>query len=169
MKRTNPVYRLLHVVYRWRPVSWILSIILSPLDKFFFKISRGKISFARVAGGLPVVLVNCKGAITGIERVVPLIAIPDGDGDEDLILIASNWGKPKNPSWYYNLKAHPKVKVTANGVQDEYQAIEVQEDRYAEFWEKAVAMYSGYNSYKKRTSRQKIPIIILQPIKAVDQ
>lgn len=169
MKRTNPVYRFLHVIYRWRPVSWLLSIILPPLDKFFFKITKGRLSFARVAGGLPVRLIHCKGAKSGIERTNPLIAIPDGEEDKDLILIASNWGGKKNPSWYYNLKAHPEIKVTINGIKEPYQAIEVDEDSYDEFWDKAVAMYSGYNNYKKRTNRKKIPILLLQPIKVVDQ
>ena len=31
--------------------------------------------------------------------------------DRDPIVIASNYGGPKHPQWYYNLKAHPECEL----------------------------------------------------------
>ncbi len=44
---------------------------------------------------------------TGAIRKTPLMRVIDGD---DYILVASRAGAPKNPLWYYNLKAEPNVE-----------------------------------------------------------
>ena len=38
----------------------------------------------------------------------PLVFARDGD---DVILIASKGGYPKNPAWFYNLKANPDTTI----------------------------------------------------------
>jgi len=46
---------------------------------------------------------------------VPLAYCTDGD---DVILVASNYGQAKHPSWYYNLLNNPKCQLFADGRSD---------------------------------------------------
>jgi deazaflavin-dependent oxidoreductase (nitroreductase family) len=40
--------------------------------------------------------------------VTPLVYFPDGDR---MVIVASAAGAPKNPDWYHNIKARPRVEV----------------------------------------------------------
>lgn len=53
------------------------------------------------------------GWISGQRRQNPTIYMQDGD---NLVIVASIGGNPKNPGWYHNLKAHPDdVAVDVRG------------------------------------------------------
>jgi deazaflavin-dependent oxidoreductase (nitroreductase family) len=47
-----------------------------------------------------------------VERDVPLAYWTDSD---DVILVASNYGQAKHPSWYHNLLKSPKCQLFADG------------------------------------------------------
>ena len=53
-------------------------------------------------------MLTTNGRKTGEPRVGPLIYVRDGDR---VVLVASHGGREKNPLWYLNLKANPKVSV----------------------------------------------------------
>ena len=59
------------------------------------------------------VMVTTTGAKTDQQRMMPVVAVPDGD---HLMALGSNWGQRQHPAWYYNLRAHPTVTVTVSGV-----------------------------------------------------
>jgi deazaflavin-dependent oxidoreductase (nitroreductase family) len=67
------------------------------------------VTFSAIAGGQPVLTVTTTGARTGQPRTTPLLGVPAGD---DIALIGSSFGRPRNPGWYYNLRANPKAEVT---------------------------------------------------------
>ncbi|MDH3607169.1 MAG: nitroreductase family deazaflavin-dependent oxidoreductase [Acidimicrobiia bacterium] len=70
-----------------------------------FRANAGKVgSF----GDAPMVILSTIGAKTGQLREIPLVALVDGDR---LYVFASRAGSPKNPDWYYNLKANPEIVV----------------------------------------------------------
>jgi len=105
------------------------------------------------------------GAKSGKARDSPLIGIPVGDDYHNLLLIASNWGGPHNPGWYYNIKAEPKVSVSYRGRREDYEAVELKAgEQYDRYWQKAVSYYSGYENYKRRTTRSWIPMVVLHPL-----
>ena len=96
---------------------------------------------------------------------MPLVAIPFGDNQ--LILIASNWGQQKHPAWYHNIVANPQVTVTRDGrFQPSLAHVTEGAEREA-CWQTAVQTYLGYNAYKQRTTRQ-IPVILLTPAANTD-
>ena len=49
------------------------------------------------------------------QRDVPLGYFTDGD---DVILIASNYGQTRHPSWYYNLLKNPQCQLFPEGRTD---------------------------------------------------
>jgi hypothetical protein len=51
-----------------------------------------------------------------------VLCLPDG---EDMILIASNFGRPRNPAWYQNLRADPSATIVFEGTSREVAAREV--------------------------------------------
>ena len=67
-----------------------------------FRANEGKVG--GYFEGAHMILIHHIGARSGTERVNPLTYLPDGD---DMIIAATKGGAPKNPDWYYNLKAAP--------------------------------------------------------------
>ncbi len=141
-----------------RPAAWALARTIHHLDGAVMRLSGGRTTAAALFSGLPVVTVTTIGAKSGRPRSVPLVAVPDGDR---LILIASNWGQAKHPAWYYNVKAHPDVTVTAGGETRRYVAREVMGEERAACWARAVAVYPGYEGYAKRAGRG-IPVVVVE-------
>jgi len=93
---------------------------------------------------------------------MPVIGAPDG---EKIILVASNWGKPRNPGWCYNLRAHPAAEVEFDGHAGVYTARDLTDpDEYQRLWRKANEVYMGFDKYQQRAGgERKIPIMLLTP------
>jgi deazaflavin-dependent oxidoreductase (nitroreductase family) len=72
-----------------------------------YRLTGGRIGH-RVPGAPPMLLLDHVGAKSGAKRTSPLVYVRDG---EDLVLVASKGGYPKNPGWFYNLKANPDTEV----------------------------------------------------------
>jgi deazaflavin-dependent oxidoreductase (nitroreductase family) len=89
--------------------------------------------------------------------------MPDG---EDLLVIASNYGQNRHPSWYHNLKAHPRARVTVDGETREVEAAEVSDPAEKErIFEHATRVALVFAAYRERTDRvgRTIPIMRLTP------
>lgn len=109
--------------------------------------------------GRPVILLTTIGAKTGKIRKTPLMRVEHGG---EYAVVASLGGAPKNPVWYYNIKAHPHVELQDGEVTKDYDSREVFGDEKAAWWERAVATWPDYAEYQKNTDRQ-IPVFVLTP------
>lgn len=107
--------------------------------------------------GATLLLLHTIGAKSGLERVNPVVYLPDGD---DYVIIASKGGADTNPDWYYNLLANPKVTVEVGTEQFELIASPTQEPERSYLYERMVERRAGFAEYKVKTSRQ-IPVIRL--------
>jgi deazaflavin-dependent oxidoreductase (nitroreductase family) len=130
------------------------------LDRWVLRLSGGRTTAVGLLAGLPVITLTTIGAKSGQLRSVPLVGIPR---DKGLVLIASNFGQPHHPAWYHNLKKNPQATVTIDGHTGDYVAREVRGAEYAQLWQEAVSLYSGYAAYKERTGGRAIPILLLTP------
>ena len=83
-------------------------------------------------------------------------------GPDDLVLVASKGGYPKNPAWFHNLKAHPDTVVQVGREKRPVHARVATPEERERLWPRVVDNYSGYAEYQKRTDRQ-IPLVILEP------
>ena len=110
--------------------------------------------------GKPIILLTTVGAKTGKVRKTPLMRVEHGG---EYAVVASLGGAPKNPVWYYNIKAHPRVELQDGTVTKEYEAREVSGDEKAVWWERAVEAWPDYADYQTKTDRQ-IPVFVLTPI-----
>src|SRR5437763_17116728 len=92
------------------PLGGKLFITVFPaIDRRLMPLSRGRLSTGL---GQPVVLLHVRGARSGIERTVPLLATKTGD---IVLLVASKAGAIRHPAWYHNVQANPDVEVTVEG------------------------------------------------------
>jgi deazaflavin-dependent oxidoreductase (nitroreductase family) len=157
----NAFQRSIHRILMLRPVSAILSVILHHVDAVVLYVTHGRNTLTEIVG-LPVIQLFTKGAKTGKRRVIPLGAIPDG---EKLILVASSFGRPRHPAWYYNLKANPECKVNVHGRLATYRAREAQGEERERYWQMALAYYAGYEVYRGRAGRRVIPVMVLELVR----
>jgi deazaflavin-dependent oxidoreductase (nitroreductase family) len=141
--------------------SGFLSKYLHRMDTTVLKWSQGRKSLTTMLTGLPVVVLSTTGARSGVTRTTPVAGIPDG---EKIILIPSNFGSTAYPDWYYNLRAHPEVKLSLNGQIQEYVARIADQEERQNYWQLAVYYYPGYQSYEKHKAGREIPIIVLRPV-----
>jgi len=105
-----------------------------------------------------VLTVTTTGARTGQPRTTPLLGVPAGD---DIALIGSSFGRPRNPGWYYNLRANPKAEVTYRDKTIRAIAREAGDDERQAIWDRAVTIYAGYQAYASWITNREIHIMIL--------
>ncbi|MBU3751495.1 MAG: nitroreductase family deazaflavin-dependent oxidoreductase [Mycobacterium sp.] len=110
--------------------------------------------------GKPVVLLTTIGAKTGKIRKTPLMRV---EHDGEYAVVASLGGAPKNPVWYYNIKAHPRVELQDGTESADYEAREVFGEEKATWWRRAVEVWPDYTDYQQKTDRE-IPVFVLTPI-----
>jgi len=109
--------------------------------------------------GMPVVVLTTIGAKSGKCRKTPLRRV---EHDGSYAVVASLGGAPKNPVWYYNVKADPHVTLRDATQVFDLVAREVTGDEKAVWWERAVAAYPDYADYQTKTDRE-IPVFVLEP------
>jgi F420H(2)-dependent quinone reductase len=125
---------------------------------FVYRASGGLIGH-KMPGAPPTLLLTHVGAKSGQTRISPL-TYTRGDGD-DLVLVASKGGYPKNPAWFHNLKAHPDTEVQVGREHRPVHARVATAEERERLWPRVVENYGGYADYQKRTERT-IPLVILE-------
>ncbi|MBI4298261.1 MAG: nitroreductase family deazaflavin-dependent oxidoreductase [Chloroflexi bacterium] len=114
-----------------------------------YRLSRGLIGH-RYRGGT-VLLLTTTGRKSGKRNTIATFYMRDAD---DIILIASNGGRPTHPNWYLNLKENPRCLVQAGVKKYEMTGKTVVDHKEREsLWKRAVAFYPTYLDYEKRTER----------------
>jgi deazaflavin-dependent oxidoreductase (nitroreductase family) len=141
---------------RTRAFAWIASRTLPPVDARFARRPR---SLTSLGTGFPLCYLTTTGRRTGEERTVPLLHVAD---DGRVVLIASNWGRRRHPSWALNLDADPRARVAVDGVERAYRARRATPEEEADYWREAVAFWPGYEDYRYRAGRE-IQMFVLEP------
>jgi deazaflavin-dependent oxidoreductase (nitroreductase family) len=108
---------------------------------------------------LPVVILTTLGAKSGKIRKSPLMRV---EHNGSYTVIASNGGGPKNPVWYHNLVADPRVELQDGPVRQDMLARQVTGEEKVQWWARAVAAYPNYADYQKNIDRE-IPVFVLGP------
>ncbi len=124
-----------------------------------FRATKGRM-MNKFIGGYPVCVVTTKGAKTGKVRRIALIHLPHGDNK---LLVASQGGMPKNPVWYYNIKANPDIQIMVDGQEKAYRARQVSDEEKAALWPHLLSMYPDFDEYQARTDRN-IPVFSAEPV-----
>lgn len=152
-------YRAMESFGRSRPGQFASRHIFCRIDPWLHRASGGR--YPRILGTTATAPLTSTsaGAKSGQPRVRQLAYFHDGP---DPILIASNWARPKDPGWYYNLKAHPECQLG----DQKFVATQVTDpDDYLRLYTLAEQVYAGYGDYRVKTAHigRRIPIFRLTP------
>lgn len=128
--------------------------------KLFNKFSAGRIRKTGKFGELPSLVLTTVGSKSGQERKTPLAYFPaDGGG---WLIVASFAGAAKNPSWYYNLGAHPdQVFIEFAGRTESVVAEQLHGPEREAAWRQITAASQRFKEYQVKTDRE-LPIIRLR-------
>ena len=121
--------------------------LFAPIDALLMRLTGGRVNTA--IGIMPLVVLRTTGAKSGVQREVALNYFTDGD---DVVLVASNYGQGKHPSWYYNLLKHAECDLSARGSGGRFVARPTEGADHDKLFALAEAFYSGYTTYAAKTS-----------------
>jgi F420H(2)-dependent quinone reductase len=142
----------------WADRNWPLLRRLMGGHAAIYRVSHGLIGH-RFPGTPPTLLLDHVGARSAIKRTSPLAYAVDG---ENLVLVASKGGYPKNPAWFHNLVANPDATVQVGSRRRAVHARVANATERRRLWAVVLDVYGGYADYQRRTERE-IPLVILEP------
>jgi deazaflavin-dependent oxidoreductase (nitroreductase family) len=125
-----------------------------------YRASGGRIGHTVPGTRIRMLLLDHVGAKSGTKRTSPLLYVEDGN---NVAVIASKGGFPKNPAWFYNLKAHPDTTVQIGGEHRAVRARVATPEERERLWTKAAKAYPGYEDYAARSKGREIPVVVLEP------
>ena len=138
---------------------WPLTRRFVGLHTLAYRATGGRIGHS--APGFPqMLLLDHVGAKSGTRRTSPLLYVKDG---EDVVLVASKGGYPKNPAWFHNLMANPDTEVQIGTEHRAVHARVASPEERERLWPMAVKQYRGYTEYQARSKGREIPMVILEP------
>jgi len=140
------------------PGSWLFSRTLDHLDRFTFRVTKGKHMASSLLSALPVAMVTTTGARSGERRTVPLLAMSTADG---LAIIGSWYGNAKHPAWRHNLRKQPEGEIEVEGERWAFRAEEVEDERRERIWQEGLRTYPGFSAYAKRAAPRRISVFLL--------
>ena len=91
--------------------------LMSAVNVRVYKLTRGRIGGTWRVGAawkdpVPICLMEHRGRRTGKLRTSPLVYLRDG---ANVVVVASQAGRPHHPLWYRNIEADPRVTVQIRG------------------------------------------------------
>jgi deazaflavin-dependent oxidoreductase (nitroreductase family) len=129
------------------------------LHTALYRASGGRLGHTVPGLSVRMLLLDHVGAKSGKKRTSPLLYVKDG---ENVAVIASKGGYPKNPAWFYNLKANPDTAVQIGREHRSVHARAATPEERERIWGKAVKVYPDYESYAARSKGREIPVVVLE-------
>jgi deazaflavin-dependent oxidoreductase (nitroreductase family) len=108
----------------------------------------------------PAALLTTIGRKSGQQRITATLYLRDG---ERIVLPASFGGRSKNPAWYLNLKADPKVRVQVRSLVRDMTARDATDDERRLYWRQLTRIYPPYKGYQDAADRR-IPLVVCEPL-----
>jgi len=139
--------------------SWPLLHRAMGAHTLAYRATRGLIGHRIPGVRAPILLLEHTGARSGKGRTSPLLYVPDGD---NVAVIASKGGNPRNPAWFHNLRANPEAIVQIGSERRAVRARLAEGEERERLWRRAVELWPSYAEYERRTTRA-IPVVVLEP------
>jgi deazaflavin-dependent oxidoreductase (nitroreductase family) len=140
-------FQQLALTRAWGAVVW-------PIDRALLRLTGGRIS---TASPVKTALLETRGARTGQARRTGVIYFHDGDR---VTIIASNAGRPGNPSWLYNARANRDVQFGGQPFRAEIVEDKASQERLWKLADRVFPAFAAYRATAARTGRM-IPIVQL--------
>jgi deazaflavin-dependent oxidoreductase (nitroreductase family) len=131
--------------------------VRSAIHRLYYQLTRGAIGAG--SAGMPILLLTTTGRKTGRPRTTPLYYVTDG---ENIVVVASNAGRPRHPLWWLNLHKNPQADVQVRNDKRRVKAEEASGEERERLWRLLVTAYPYYEEFQKATTR-KIVVVVLRP------
>lgn len=122
----------------------------------------------RVGGpfeGAPMVLLHHTGRRSGVERITPLVYLPDEEHPGSIFVFASKGGAPQNPDWYANLVAAGTTTVEVGTETYQVRVEEVSGEERDRIYAAQVERMPGFGEYAEKTAGIRIiPVLRLSRV-----
>jgi deazaflavin-dependent oxidoreductase (nitroreductase family) len=160
-RRSRPFHRLVRRTAATRLMARIYGVIQQPLDRLVYRLTKGATTASSWLAGVEIAMLTTTGAKSGQPRTLPVLGLADGEG---MIVIASNFGRPRNPAWYYNLRATPRARIVFAGVEREVEARELNGSERERAYHRGEEVYPGFTHYRRWAANREIPVLRLGPV-----
>lgn len=160
IERPATSQRIIGRLLSFAPITAFHRTVSAPIDKRLMRLTGGR--FSTAMGSAPVLNLRTIGAKSGAPRDVTLAYFTDGD---DVILIASNYGQIKYPSWYHNLVENPECELSSKSGRGRFVARETTGADHDRLYALAEGTYGNFRMYKANTTGVRpIPVLRLSPV-----
>jgi deazaflavin-dependent oxidoreductase (nitroreductase family) len=153
------VHRIVRRTAATRPMARIYGVIQEPIDRLVYRLTGGSTTASSWLAGVEISMLTTTGAKSGRPRTLPVLGLADG---EDTILIASNFGRARNPSWYYNLRADPRATLVVDGVSREVVARELDGVERERGYRRGEEIFPAFTHYRRWAAKRQIPVLKLR-------
>lgn len=156
-KRHSRRYEAIEAFSRSGPGQFLAHHLWSRVDPWLYRATGGR--YPSIFGGPSTAPLMTTGAKSGQPREHQITYFHDRS---DPIVTASNYGGPRHPQWYYNLKAHPECELG----DENFVATEITDPQeYARVYGLAEQVYAGWGDYRLKTEPigRHIPVFRLKP------
>jgi deazaflavin-dependent oxidoreductase (nitroreductase family) len=133
--------------------------IVEGLESVLRFLTAGRLGILDLAG-LPNVRITISGRKTGLARSATVQYVPFRDG---LLLIGSNWGRARHPSWSANLKAAQRVTVRRRGHRFVAAVRLLGGAERDEAWADALEYWPNYRLAQERATLRQFRLFLLTP------
>ncbi|MFZ1179762.1 MAG: nitroreductase family deazaflavin-dependent oxidoreductase [Mycobacterium sp.] len=155
----NPLQRVGRnpTAYRWlvlngRPAAEGLESLLRFL-------SGGRVGVLDLTG-LSNVQITTSGRKTGLARTATVQYVPAENG---LLVVGSNWGRERHPSWSANLKAKERVTVRTRGHRFMAKVRLLTGEERDKAWATVLAHWPNYQIAQDRAGARRFRLFLLTP------
>jgi len=140
---------------------WFVINVAPRIDGSIGRMSGGRL---KSVPGVPLLLLTHTGAKSGRTYTTPLLYF--NDGPNDVVLIASNYGRARHPAWLANVRANPEVVLQARGRSGRYRARVLSEGAERErLFAAATRVTRAYADYERRTAEERtINVVVCSPL-----
>jgi deazaflavin-dependent oxidoreductase (nitroreductase family) len=145
------------------PITTKVIKYMARIQVWLFQRTNGRIGNKwRIGAGfkkpVPTLLLEHRGRKSGKLFTTPVLYLAHGDA---WVVVASQGGLPKNPQWYYNLRALPETRIHIKGHRDVPVLASVAgPTQRAKLWPLLVDLYADFVKYAAWADRE-IPVVIL--------
>jgi deazaflavin-dependent oxidoreductase (nitroreductase family) len=155
----NPLQRVARnpTAYRWLVLRG--GPIAEHLESLLRFVTSGRVGVLDLTG-LPNVQITTSGRKTGLARTATVQCVPYGDG---LVVVGSNWGRERHPSWSANLKATQRVTVRRRGHRFVAKVRLLTGEERDKAWATVLAHWPNYQIAQDRAGARQFRLFLLTP------
>jgi F420H(2)-dependent quinone reductase len=130
--------------------NWLGPRVFAPLDTWLYPRVHGAV----VSAGppvLPLLMLTTWGRQSGRARAVPLLYMKR---QNELVVVASNWGRARHPAWSANLLANPEGLVQLGSAMQPVTAHLLTAEEKARLWPELCRFCPVWQNYADSSGRE---------------